>query len=137
MLLVIDANELFSAMIARGKTLDLIFHSEIELVSPSFIVQEFEKYYKEIAEKSEFSEEETLSFFVLLLPQITFINEKEYAPFLSEAAKISPDPNDTHYFALALKLNCSLWSEERKFKEQQKVKILTTKELLELIEHGL
>lgn len=133
MLLVVDANELFSAMIARGRMLDLLFHSEIELVSPSFIVKEFEKYYKEIAEKSGFSEGETLSFFALLLPQIKFINEKEYASFLSEATKISPDPNDTHYFALALKLNCPIWSEEKKLKEQQKVKILTTKELWELV----
>ena len=136
MLLVVDANELFSAMIARGKTLDLFFHPEIELISPSFIVTEFEKYYKEIAEKSGFSEEETLSFFVLLLPQITFVHEKGYTSFLSEARKVSPDPNDIHYFALALKLNCFLWSEERKLGEQKKVAVLSTKELLKRTDNG-
>ncbi|MBI2632414.1 hypothetical protein HYW75_05400 [Candidatus Pacearchaeota archaeon] len=130
MLLVVDANELFSAMIARGKALDLFFHNDIELISPSFIIEEFEKYYEEIADKSGFSVEETISFFLLLLPQIKFVNGEEYFSFLPRATEISPDPKDVHYFAIALKFNCPIWSEERKLKEQKHVEVITTKELL-------
>ncbi|MBI2631659.1 hypothetical protein HYW75_01515 [Candidatus Pacearchaeota archaeon] len=39
MLLVVDANELFSAMIARKKTLELFYNSKLELVAPGFIVK--------------------------------------------------------------------------------------------------
>ena len=44
---------------------------------------------------------------------------------------ISPDADDTAYIALALHLNCPIWSNDKKLKKQDKVKVITTKELLE------
>jgi predicted nucleic acid-binding protein len=41
------------------------------------------------------------------------------------------DEKDTHYVALALKLNCPIWSNDTDLKKQNKVKIYNTKELLE------
>lgn len=52
---------------------------------------------------------------------------------LEEASKISPDSDDVVYFALALKFDCSIWSNDKRLKEQPAVKILTTEELLEML----
>lgn len=41
--------------------------------------------------------------------------------------------SDTEYFALALKLKCSVWSNDKKFKKQDKVKVYSTNELIKLI----
>ena len=57
----------------------------------------------------------------------------EYKEFKDKADSISPDPNDTQYFALALKLNCPIWSNDKKLKEQSEIKVLNTSELIELL----
>jgi len=44
MLPVVDANELFAAVIARGKALNLFFDGRLELVSPRFILDEFREH---------------------------------------------------------------------------------------------
>jgi predicted nucleic acid-binding protein len=68
----------------------------------------------------------------LLKVVVKFIKEEEYSEFLSEARKVSPDPNDSDFFALALKLNCPIWSEDKRLKKQSRVKVLSTRELMEL-----
>ena len=127
MLIVADANELFSALIAKGETLNLFFNSKFEIISPEFILEEFKKHQQEISNKSSLNKNELITFLLLLTYKIKFIDEKDYADFLIEAENITPDKNDIDYLALALKFNCPIWSEDKKLKEQQnKVKILST-----------
>lgn len=133
MLLVVDANELFAAVIARGKTLALFFDGRLELVSPKFILNEFREHRSEIVEKSGLSEGDVSSFLLLLSPKIRFFETEEFEEFLPEAKRVSPDPDDVEYFALALKLNSPIWSEDGKLKRQTGVKVLSTKGLIELL----
>ena len=58
----------------------------------------------------------------------------EYYEFLPTAKEISPDPDDVDFFALALKLNCPLWSEDKRWKQQSEIEVSDTTELLELLE---
>jgi len=133
MLLVVDANELFAALIARGKTLNLFFDSRLELVSPAFILKEFRKHRPEIVEKSKLEESDVFSFLLLLKPKIKFFETGEFGEFLREAREISPDPRDAEYFALALKLHCPIWSEDSALKKQSSVSVFNTGELLKLL----
>ncbi len=43
-----------------------------------------------------------------------------------------PDENDIIYFALALKLKCCIWSNDKALKRQDRIMVLSTKELLGL-----
>lgn len=61
------------------------------------------------------------------------IPKEEIEPFIEEAEKISPDERDVLYFALALKLKCGIWSNDKKLKKQSKIKIYSTEELLKEI----
>ena len=133
MIVVVDANELFAALISRRRTLDLFFISSLEFVSPNFIIEEFEKHKKEIVNKSKLTSEEVDYFRMLISSKIKFYDVEEYSDFLPVAKKISPDPNDEDYFALALKLNAPIWSQDKKLKEQKEVKVYNTKEILEII----
>ena len=63
--------------------------------------------------------------------EIEFIPVVEYKEFLKEAELICPDPDDVEYFALALKLNCPIWSNDKALKEQSVIKVLSTSELIE------
>lgn len=133
MLVVADANELFGALISEGKTLELFFSSALEISSPEFILNEFDKYKKVICEKSGLTEQELLSSLLLISSRIKFFKTEDFADFFPEAKSISPDPNDVEYFALALKLNCPLWSEDKLLKRQGSVRVLSTSDVLKLV----
>ena len=50
---------------------------------------------------------------------------------MEKARKISPDEKDTVYLALALKLRCGLWSNDKDLKEKQNsVQVYSTEELI-------
>ena len=57
--------------------------------------------------------------------------EEEFKDKLIIAKEISPDSNDVLYFSLALKLNCAIWSNDKKLKQQNKIKIYSTEDLIE------
>ena len=129
MILVIDANVLFSALIKNSLTAELIFEEDILLSTPEFIVTEFLKYENIILEKTHRTKEEFIQIMHVLKDIITVFPKEEYAKFIEEAEKFSPDPKDTLYLALALKLKCAVWSNDRKIRNQNKVKIYSTGEL--------
>jgi predicted nucleic acid-binding protein len=136
--LVIDANELFSAIITKGKKLqslviDIIFSDKIELFAPFRLLAELEKNREEIKKKSGFSDKEFDAFVEILKLRINFIPLEDFLDKISEAKDVSPDPKDIEYFALALKLKCKIWSEEKKLKQQNKVDVLSTNEVVELL----
>ena len=63
--------------------------------------------------------------------QITIIPKKEIIPFMEEAEEVSPDPKDTVYLALAIALQASVWSNDKKLKEgQNKITVLSTEEVI-------
>ncbi len=134
MMLLIDANILFSALIAsEGKTRSLFSLLHLEFISPEFIERELEKHFLEIVRKSKCPEEEVRTALEILLSRVKILPEKEYEPFLAKAKEFSPDPKDAEYFAVALAFACPLWSNDKKLKEQGAVKVISTSELLQLL----
>ena len=133
MKLVIDANEVISSLISfSGKTAELIFSDKLKLFAPEYLLEELGKYKDMILEKSNLSDNELSALLSLIFLNIELIPFSEFERFEEEASKICPDPNDSEYFALALKLNCSIWSEDKLLKNQDKIKVLTTSELLKM-----
>ncbi len=130
--LVIDANILFSICITSGKTEELMFSEEIHLFAPEFLFEEFEKYRALILEKTKRSKTEFRDLLTILKKKIKIVANEETERFIDLARKISPDPKDSDYFALALKLNCLIWSNDKKIKDQNKIQIISTQDLIKL-----
>ncbi|MBC7129159.1 MAG: hypothetical protein H5T45_05460 [Thermoplasmatales archaeon] len=65
----------------------------------------------------------------LLKRKIETVPKTDYEMWLDEARKIAPHFKDIPYFALALSLNAAIWSDEKAFKRQIKVKIFSTEKL--------
>lgn len=128
--LVVDANTLFAALIKISVTSDLIVDNSLSLSSVEFIFSEFEKYKDLIKKKTERTDEEFERFMEIIQRRIRLIPYEEFESFMKEAEKISPDPKDTEYLALALKLNCAVWSNDKKLKTQNKVKVYSTEDLV-------
>ena len=84
--------------------------------------------------KSEFSHEEFDAFIGVLKLRVDFAPLERFLDRLDEAKETSPHAKDIEYFALALKFESDcIWSEEKLLKEQNKVKVLNTDELWELL----
>ena len=129
--LVIDANILFAALIKKSGTSEILFKHT--LYAPEFIFLEFRKYKDELKAKTHRNEEDFNELFDIFERTVILIPKEEIQPFLAKAEKISPDPKDVSYIALALKLNCAIWSNDKPLKEKQKeVKIFSTTELMNL-----
>ena len=127
--LIIDANILFAALIKDSTSIDLIFSDNIRLFAPEFLLLEFKKHKKEILKKTKRTEKEFNEIFTILENLITIIPKEDFKEFMERAKEISPDENDVPYFALALKLNVPLWSNDKKLKEQNLVKVYSTEEI--------
>jgi len=131
--LVADANVIFAALIRESKTYEFIFDERLNLFTTEFFFAEFEKHAEELKEKTEKTDEELNNLFNVLKKKITLIPLEEILPYVDEAEKISPDPDDVAYIALALKLKCGIWSQERKLKEKQnKVLVYSTEDLVKM-----
>lgn len=133
MKVVIDTNILFSFFNKESYTRKLLLYSNLELISPVYALEELKKYSSELCKKSKISKEEFLKEEQKLKEIIKFINEKEYSEFLKEAEIISPDKKDMHFLALCFKHNCFLWSNDLILKNQAKIKVLSTEEIIEIL----
>jgi len=137
MLLIVDANVLFSSLITKGKTAELIVSPKLELIAPEYLLVELEEYRGLLARKTRLSEEEFDAFLSVVMRRIKFVREGYFSEFLEEAKEISPE-DDFPYVALALKLKslkleAKIWSNDKEFKDVLKgrVEVLSTKEVLE------
>jgi predicted nucleic acid-binding protein len=131
---VVDANIIFSALIKDSTTRKLISEPKLSLYAPKFFVEEFLGHLWELKEKINTDEthlKEKLNDFIM--KNIKLITNEEISEYIQEAEKICPDKGDIAYFALALKLNCAIWSNDSKLKNQSAIKIYSTKEIINLL----
>src|SRR3989338_814032 len=128
--IVIDANVLFAALIKEDSfAYSLLFSDKFHLFTPEYIFTELEKHKEELLKKTERTEEEFFRLLEILKRRVIVVPLEELVPYVEEAEKITPDLDDMAYFALALKLNCAIWSNDKKLKEQNKIKVYNTHEL--------
>jgi len=131
--LVLDSNILFAALIKDSLTCELLFENGLKLYAPDFMMDELRKYEELILRKTHRSEGEHIKILHSLKDVIITMPKEEFSEFLEEAKMISPDRFDFMFFALALKLKCGIWSNDKKLKEQNKVNIYSTKDIIELL----
>ncbi|HLD42761.1 MAG TPA: PIN domain-containing protein [Candidatus Nanoarchaeia archaeon] len=133
MKLIVDANILFSSLIKKGFTADLLFDPRLHLFTPEFILDELAKHEKFILQKSQRPKQGYIQTLHTLQEVISVMPQSEFSAFLDEGRRISPDADDFMYFALALNLKCPIWSNDKRLKGQKKVKIYSTDELRETL----
>ncbi len=129
MKLVIDANPLFSALIKDGFAVNVIVNECFELYAPEFLFDEFLEHKKEILGKTKRSEKELNHLVDNLKEIVRIVPKNEFEPYLEEAKQLTSDIDDIFYLVLALKLNIGIWSNDKKLKKQDKVKIYSTEDL--------
>jgi predicted nucleic acid-binding protein len=136
MLLVVDPNVVISAVLNIGNSLSIFALNNItkkfEFIAPEFLLIELSKHTEKLAKKTAFSENDVKKILEFIIRQIEFIPKDQFEDKLKEAKEIlKSHEKDVPYLALALKLNCNIFSGDKKFKELCLNRIKTPKELLD------
>ena len=131
--LVIDTNIIISALIKDSLTRALILNTKYNLIFPSFIFEEIKNHKKEIVKKSKLSDEEFEILFSTLINYVKIIPIDKIVPFKKTAYEIigKIDEDDVIFIATALAYNAQIWSDDKDFQKQDRIQILTTKEIKE------
>ncbi len=133
MKIVVDTNILFSALVAKGKTRQILLREDVEFYVPEFFFKELRKYIEDISEKSGLKRRDVKILLNLLLENIQIVPKSTFEHKLLQAKKLigNIDPDDVPFLALALSLNQGvIWTEDKDFRNQEKVKIITTSEMI-------
>lgn len=136
MQLVVDASVVFSCLLPEDNSFDIFLINRLEgeykFVAPEYLFREIGKNFGKIIRKSELPPEELAEVFDFIKGELEFFPFEEFNRFAEEASKISPHkkPKDDPYFALALSLNYGIWSNEKGFKQQDKVEVFNTEDLI-------
>jgi predicted nucleic acid-binding protein len=110
-------------------TRELILRHPIDLVSAPYLLVEFEEYKDEIFLKSHLDKWVLLEIENILLSKIIIIPQDETKHLTKEAISISLDLDDSPFFEVALHLDIPIWSNDKRLKEQNRVKVLSTEEV--------
>ena len=69
----------------------------------------------------------------ILLNYVKIVNPKIYSRYMAEAQNLIDDQADSPFLACAMALNAGIWSDDKHFQKQKKIKMYTTKELLKTL----
>ena len=136
MKIIVDTNRILAALLSKGDTRRIILSSNIEFYTLDYVTEEINKYMDYILEKTGMNKKDVDLLFSLFMQNITIIPEEDIKPNMKKALEImkSIDPKDTPVVACALSVkNSIIWSEDKHFDRQSKIKIYKTKDLLKCI----
>lgn len=133
MRLVVDTNVVFSALIAGGKTRELMLMRDVEVYLPEFFLIELGKYNETLLEKTGLDEASLNNLLDLVFEDAHIVPKEEFSDEIPEARRAisDTDPDDAPFLALALHLDIPIWSDDRDLQEQKAVDVKTTTEIVE------
>ena len=137
MKLIIDTNILISSLLKDSTTREILLNESFNFYLPEIVLSEINKYLPYIIQKSELSEEKIKKLLNTLLENLILVPIDEYEKKMDEGMKIigNIDEKDSQFIALALSIeNNGIWSNDKHFEKQKKIKIFKTINILNLLE---
>ena len=138
MKIIIDSNVLFSALIRDAKTRSIILEYDDFFMFPSYIFEEMHEHIDELHEKTKLSKENFKKLLHLIQKKVVIVPNDVLELYKDEAVEIIKDIDldDAPFIACALAYpNSAIWSDDKKLKNQYKIKILNTKEMIDYLDN--
>lgn len=133
--IVLDTNVIISSLLRNGITRKILFLAPFEFYTPSSTISEIEKHKKELIRKSKLDADAFQYLMEIIFHKIQIVNLQSIEPYKNKSIEIMADIDisDAPFIALALHLDCSIWSNDGHFKMQRFIKSYTTEEIRELL----
>ena len=127
---VLDTNIILSALIKDSLTRKIIKNLEFEFFVPSYSLSEIKKYKKYACEKARITEKQFDVLLKNLFESIEIVPIHFYEKQLEVSKKLIDDVKDVPFLACAIALKSDIWSDDKDFQKQKKVKIFTTSDFI-------
>jgi len=134
--LVVDTSILFAALLKKSTVRELLLNPLFEFYVPEFCIEEIERHVDEIADRSGLSVENVYLLLGILLASVQVVPAERILKKYKEAERIMGkiDRDDVPFVALALSFpNDGIWSEDKHFLRQKKVRVWRTRDLLKFM----
>ncbi len=134
-MLVVDANILIASILKNSQVRKLITESTEILLAPEIIFKEIENHKEELLNKSALSNAEFEEILSILSKYLVIVKTDKIQLYTEKAEKIIShiDKDDVPIVATSLAYNsCPIWTDDKGFKKQNQIRIITTKELIEM-----
>ncbi|TFF97868.1 MAG: hypothetical protein EU547_03105 [Promethearchaeota archaeon] len=140
MKLIIDTNIIFSGLIKKSITREILLNPEFDFYIPEFYNIEFKKYKSYIFEKFEGKEKELERLIEIIHEKIIIVMEEEYHDKMEEADTFIGkfDPKDIPFIVLALSIeNDGVWTKDKHFIEKKDINIFSTEDIISIYKKKL
>jgi len=125
-IIVVDTNIIFSALRSKNSVIrNRLKRKHYTFYAPRFLFVELFKHKERILKNSFASEDEVLNLLSSVLHSINFINEDFISTSLYMQAYLlckDIDEKDTSFIAMALALECEIWTRDEELKNGLKAK---------------
>jgi predicted nucleic acid-binding protein len=140
MRLAVDTNRIIAALVKDSASRKILLSDKFDFLTIEITKQEIEEHRQELLDKTRLTDEQLNLALSLLFSRIFVVSDIVVESKMDQAKKIMDalDPDDTPFVALALAVeNDGIWSDDKHFKQQNRIRIWETKDLLTLIRKGL
>ena len=125
-----------AGLIRDSTSREILLNPNFEFYTPDFLLSEIKNHKNLIMKKGGLSESKFDTIYELLIDRINVLPKSDIMDYIDEAKQIigDIDRDDVTFIALALSIpNSGIWTEDKHFKKQNKIKIWSTKEILDLL----
>jgi predicted nucleic acid-binding protein len=125
-----------AGLIRNSTSREILLNPNFEFYTPDFLLIEIKNHKDQIMKKGGLSEGKFNTIYELLIDRINVLPKSDIMDHINEAKQIigDIDLDDVTFIALALAIpNNGIWTEDKHFRKQNKIKIWSTKEILELL----
>lgn len=136
MKIVIDANILVSAIIRDSYTRKILLRLQADFYTPRKCIEELLRHKGLIVKKASITDFAFNLIMRELLEKIKILSDEQTVLYKDEAYRLMEkiDINDAPFISAAMAVKADyIWSNDKHFKQQNKVKALTTEELVKLL----
>lgn len=133
MKIVADSNRVIASLLKSSTTREILFNRNFDFVAPEFIKEEISRHKLEFIKKAKITAEEFDVLLSLFFERITLVPKNEYRKYIEELKNKISDAKDIPYIACCLAAKAKgIWSHDPHFLKQDKAKIFTNKDLLDM-----
>lgn len=134
MKIVVDSNRIIASMLKDSITRQILFNKKFRFIAPSYVLSEIKKYKDYVSKKANIKNEEFDILLSLVFENINIIELSEYGSFIKDLKNEISDIKDIPYLAVADFTKAKgIWTHDLHFKEQNRIKVFTNADMIELV----
>ena len=136
MKIIVDTNRIIAGLLKDSTCRKILLNENFDFYTPEFLLEEIENHQNMILEKSSLNENTLQIVFELILERIKVVPKSKFYKYYQEGINIigGVDMDDVPFISLALSMsNDGIWSEDKDFRKQKRIRIWSTKELINII----